>query len=123
MKEIWKEIRRFECLYLVSNKGRIEILDTNNKHIVENVVRRVLLIEKKGNKRGTLLKEMIYEEHATGKIFKCVYLGKNSDVLIYVHFLVAQVFFPKNQQYYSALFHKNGNTKDNRVENLCWKYE
>lgn len=48
MKEIWKNMKYCEGKFLISNFGRIESL------IHDSTKRRVLLIEKKNNKRGKL---------------------------------------------------------------------
>lgn len=92
MKEIWKDIKGFEGLYKISNKGRIYSLITNKI--------RKSYITKKGYLRTSL----------------CLN-GKNKKFL--VHQLVAQAFIP-NPENKPQVNHIDCNKQNNCVNNLQW---
>lgn len=91
--EIWKQMTGYEGKYMVSNLGRI----------------RSLL---NGSKFYGILKPAI---HKGGYLRVRLYDNKS----LLVHRLVAQTFIP-NPKNKATVNHKNGNKKDNRVENLEW---
>ena len=95
MEEIWKNIKGYEDRYQVSNLGNVRSLMRN------------------GTKGGEVKKN---ERHG----YLRVRLWKNKSIkTIGIHRLVAQAFItnPLNKP---QVNHKNGNKKDNRVENLEW---
>lgn len=51
--------------------------------------------------------------------YNSVMVERNPDKRVYVHRLVAKTFIP-NPENKRDVNHKNGNTKDNRLENLEW---
>lgn len=67
-----------------------------------------------GRVRITDSKEIVRTKHS-GK-FLCV---KISNYILNLHTLVGELFIP-NPEFKSYVRHINGNTKDNRVENLEW---
>lgn len=90
MKEIWKNIKRYENLYKVSNWGRV-------KSARNNILLK-LHIQKNGYLR--------------------VSLSKNGKIKYYnIHRLVAEAFIP-NPNNYPIINHIDGNKKNNNVKNL-----
>lgn len=109
VNEIWHDIFGYEGLYQVSNFGRIKSVDR--------------IIKNSGTKNG--------EYHVKGKIknvseyksrggYCGVTLYKNNVGKSYrVHRLVAQAFIP-NPENKPEVNHKDGNKKNNCVDNLEW---
>ena len=95
MNEIWKDVKGYEGKYQVSNLGRIRCL--KNKRNKEGIMSL-------GEKRGYYI--------------ILVPNGKSRKNL-FVHRLVAMAFIPNplNKPY---IDHINGDSRDNRVENLRW---
>ena len=94
--EIWKDIKGYEGLYQISNKGRVKTLG-NNKTRKEKI--RDGKIDR-GYKRILLCKN-----------------GKKKQCLI--HRLVAEAFLP-NPDNLPVVNHKDENKLNNNVENLEW---
>ena len=92
--EEWKDIKGYEGIYQISNKGRVKSLKFNKENI---------LIPVKQN-RGYLF----------------VNLCKNGKVKKYlIHRLVAEAFLP-NPDNSPQVNHKDENKLNNNVENLEW---
>ncbi len=105
MKEIWKNVKGYEGLYQVSNKGRVKSLARNAK-CGDNRFRR---------KKEILLKNSIRN---TGYLYVCLLKnGKRKPMLI--HRLVANAFIPTNNNRLQVN-HKNLNKTDNSLNNLEW---
>lgn len=91
--EVWKDIDGFEGKYQISNLGRVKSLHYNNSD------------------RQELMKPMKYKVG-----YEAVKLGGKRHK---VHRLVAEAFIP-NPHKKREVNHINGDTLDNRVENLEW---
>lgn len=103
-EEIWKNTEYDG--YMVSNKGRVKSLDRITKP--DNV-----------HPNGQYIKGKILSSTQNKHRYESVLISRKPDKRAYVHRLVAKAFLP-NPDNYSEINHKNGNTKDNRVENLEW---
>ena len=88
--EVWKKINGFE--YMISNKGRVRSL---RKNII-------------------LKPDMSRERYPSVRLY-----GKDKDMRIHVHRLVAEYFIP-NPENKPVVDHINTIRDDNRVENLRW---
>ena len=94
--EIWKDIKGYEGLYQISNKGRVKSLG-NNKTKKEKIL-------SPGKHKG----------------YFYVSLYKNRKEKKYsIHRLVAQAFLP-NPDNLPVVNHKDENKLNNNVENLEW---
>jgi hypothetical protein len=105
LKEIWKDIEGYEGLYQVSNLGRVKSCKRKIK-----------------TKYGVIraYKERILKTNFDAESYGRVCLHKlNCGKLTLVHRLVAEAFILNTTSEENVL-HKNGNPKDNRVENLYW---
>lgn len=91
MKEVWKDIKGYECLYKVSNQGRIFSIHANK-------------IRKLGKDKSGYLKVELYNKSC--KTYK-------------IHRLVANTFIP-NPENKPEVNHINGIITDNCVDNLEW---
>jgi hypothetical protein len=103
-KEIWKDIDGYEGFYQVSNLGRVKSLE-----------RKVPL---KNGKLRTYRERIKSQEEEKG--YMRVNLYKNGKLKKFlVHRLVATAFHGPNDES-MEVNHINGDTKDNRAENLEW---
>ena len=94
MKEIWKDKKDYEGLYMVSNWGRVKSIKFGKERILKPVT----------NSSGYLL----------------VNLCKDGKVKAFtVHRLVAEAFLP-NPHNYPCVNHKDENKQNNNVDNLEW---
>lgn len=105
MKEIWKDIKGYEGLYIVSNLGNIKSLDRliicRNNHL-----RKIY---------GRVLKQFkINSGYYTIKLWT-----SNKFKQILVHRLVAETFIP-NPNCLPEVNHKDGNKENNCINNLEW---
>lgn len=107
MKEEWKDIKGFEGLYQVSNKGRIKSLEhfTLQTNIYD-----------KGGKTNRKHEEKILKGWIQNTGYLTVAL-KNKKYSI--HRLVAETFI-KNPEKHKTVNHIDGNKLNNKVENLEW---
>ena len=99
MEEIWKDIKGYEGLYMISSYGRVKSI---------------------GGRRGSSNKPKILKQgtDTSGYKFVCFRVNKYSKTFK-VHRLVAEAFIP-NLNRYTEIGHINGIKTDNRVDNLRW---
>ena len=102
MQEIWKDVKGYEGMYQVSNKGNVKSLDR-------------VVISKNGVSKNLKGKMLAHKKHKGGylQVVLC------QDINRYIHRLVAETFIP-NIENLHEINHKDENKKNNNVENLEW---
>ena len=109
MEEIWKDIEGYEGLYQVSNMGRVRSLDHYTYRKFNFGVCKEMFY------KGKILKPIIDKDG-----YELVNFGRgNKQFMHKVHRLVAKAFIPKVEGK-KQVNHKDGNKRNNRVENLEW---
>lgn len=93
MEEIWKNIKGYEDLYQVSNKGRVKSLKFGKEKIMKFRI-------------GSGYCKLGLNKDKKQKQFR-------------VHRLVAEAFLP-NENKFPVVNHKDRNRSNNNVENLEW---
>jgi hypothetical protein len=104
MDEIWKDIKDYEGLYMISNLGRIKSLSRQRNESQPNYItkEKILKPQKMGN---GYLRVSLYKKK------KCCNKA--------IHTLVAKAFIP-NPLNLPEVNHKDGNKHNNNVTNLEW---
>lgn len=103
--EIWKDIKDYETLYQISNKGKIKSLQR-------------YVVSKSGSKQ--LIKEKIRKTTTTTAGYEYIVLSKNGNhKTVLVHRLVAETFLD-NPNNLECVNHKDENKHNNCVDNLEW---
>lgn len=107
MEEVWKDIPNYEGLYQASTLGRIKSLKRTAKK------------EYKGNR---IVKEIIMEGTANQDGYLKVHFKNKErgiDKGLFIHRLIAETFIP-NPDKLPQVNHKDGNKKNNNINNLEW---
>ena len=101
MQEVWKDIKDYEGCYQVSNFGRVRSLDR---------------LDRNGFKRNGVIKK----PQDNGNGYQYVQLKKDAKRKnFYIHRLVATYFINEIADK-DFVNHKDGNKKNNMVDNLEW---
>lgn len=114
--EIWKDIKGYEGLYEAATSGAIRSKE-----------RVIVLKDRAGKDRPCVYKSKvlkpcrrIYKNHTNTLPRLQVVLSKNGHTRSYdVHRLIAETFVD-NPNGYETVNHKDGNTENNRADNLEW---
>ena len=109
MQEVWKDIKGYEGLYQVSNKGRVRSLDRKDWMHVSNCYRKL---------KGKILKPG-HNTWGYQQVQLSDALGGKKGKRVSVHRLVACAFIP-NPNEYPCVNHKDCNKDNNSVDNLEW---
>lgn len=113
MIEVWKDIEGYECLYSVSNTGKVKSHDRIYKGELSNHTGLRFYSEKPY--KGRLLRL-----ESPGRKYHTICLNKNGNRNFqHVHRLVAKAFIP-NLEGKEQVNHIDGNMKNNDVSNLEW---
>jgi hypothetical protein len=106
--EIWKDVKDYEGLYLVSNLGRIKSLKRTVKRIDGKV---------------NFINERILKEKKSGANYRAVELcglgNKRTSTTSTIHRIVAKAFI-ENPENKPDVNHLDGNKGNNQASNLQW---
>lgn len=111
--EDWRPILGYEEIYEVSNRGRVRSLDRSVRHkngVVRRYPSRVLVPIKNVMQKRNGFERSYY-------VFNLAKLGKVTKLLLHRLFAIAFIPNPLNLP---EIDHVNGDSLDNRIENLNW---
>ena len=104
--EVWKDVVGYEGIYEVSNIGRVRTKEGKTTHSTYHGVR-------------TWQSRILKEKNPTGRDVRVSLWKNKKDTSYLVHQLVAKAFIP-NPEKFKSINHKDGNPRNNTVENLEW---
>ena len=104
MQEIWKPVKEYENLYMISNLGKVRSLDRITRNGRGDFIKKGKILTNINNNMGY--------EYVRLK-------DKNESKKFYIHRLVAQAFIP-NPNNKKEVNHIDCNPLNNRVDNLEW---
>lgn len=104
MQEIWKDIENYEGCYQVSNLGN-----------VRSLTRKVHTFNGWRTTKSQLLKPL----KSNRNYYRVCLKSHQKNKYISIHRLVATAFIP-NPNNYPVINHIDGNTANNKVDNLEW---
>lgn len=110
MKEIWEDIPEYTGMYQASNLGRIRSMD-----------RKITQLANGGKTQFTYIKKgrILAQNIQNGGYFVVSISANAKRKICTVHRLVASAFI-ENPNNYRDVNHKDGNKKNNNIENLEW---
>jgi len=109
MKEEWRELDGYEKSYIVSNCG--------NVMSIERVVRQT---SRKGVEYTRIMKSKLLSVNENPGGYSQVTLSKEGNIkTLMIHRLVGTAFLENNRNL-PEINHKDGNKKNNRLDNLEW---
>ena len=107
--EIWRDIDGYEGYYQISNYGRVKSLK-----------RKVVRINR-SRKQMQPVEERILKQSSRDNRYLCVCLKRDGNGrMAMVHRLMAEAFLKKRNEDDTIVRHLNGNSFDNRIENIIW---
>ncbi len=109
MEEKWKDIPEYEGIYQASTLGRIRSLD---HRIVTNGNSKAI------HERSSRGRVLVQREQNGGYLIVSISVNGYRKICT-VHRLVAKTFI-ENPNNYRDINHKDGNKKNNKIENLEW---
>ena len=107
MKEIWKDVKDYEGLYQVSNKGKIKSLR-----------RKTTFVYKRGGQHTISEKYIKLFKNKYGYL-KCYLYKSGKREIFQLHRIVAEAFIP-NPDNLPQVNHKDENKSNNNINNLEW---
>ena len=105
MKEIWKDIKGYDGIYQISDRGRVKSVYRVTKYVTG---------------RTRTEKERVLKQEVNLHGYCTLRLCKNSEYKrFFIHRLIANAFIP-NPKNKSSINHINSIRDDNEIDNLEW---